>query len=197
MTPSDHRAEVLEEFALAAEADPRALERYIRNYPDLATDLVDLAREFLRVRASAPEPLSRAEEQLVDDYWQRYSSGAPVPVGSQPVIKPGPVLNGRPVSDMRAIAQKLGLPRQVIAALRQGRVLFATLPGSFLDMLADAAGASTEALRAELRASTPVGPAGSFKADGKLSATGQVPFEQVLIEAGVDEDQRRELLGTR
>lgn len=196
MTSAPDRAEVLEEFALEAEANPQALKRYIERYPDLAIDLTDLARELMRPSASAPKPLSRAEADLVEDYWRRYSIGVSVAAPLQPEIATSPVLKGRSVSDIRDIAKKLGLPRQVLTALRQGRVLFATLPTQFLDMLAGAAGATAEAVRAELSVSAPLKPAGSFKADKKLSQPEQVPFEQILIEANVGEDLRRQLLGT-
>lgn len=196
MTSATDRAEVLEEFALEAEANPHALERYIERYPALAIDLVHLARELMRPVAIVPKVLSRAEEDLVDAYWRHYSSGVSVAAPLQPEIMTSPVLKGRSVSEMRDIAKKLDLPRQVITALRQGRVLFATLPTQFLDKLAGAAGATAEAVRAELSVAAPLKPAGSFKADRKLSQPEQVPFEQILIEANVGEDLRRQLLGT-
>jgi hypothetical protein len=196
MTSEPDRTDVLEEFALEAEHDPQALERYIERYPDLAIDLVDVARELIRTVPANPKPLSRSEAVLVDAYWHRYSTGAPAPYTAPVQAAASPVLQGRPIQDMRDIAKKLGLPRQVITALRQGRAIFATLPERFLDMLATAAGATVDAVRAELSVSRPLVSAGSFKSDKKLSPPQQVSFEQILIDAGVDEATRRRLLGT-
>lgn len=196
MTSEPDRADVLEEFAIEVEQDPQALERYIERYPDLAIDLVDIAREVMRPVPANPKPLSRSESALVDAYWHRYSSGAPAAAAAPVEAAAGPVLQGRPIQDMRDIANKLGLPRQVITALRQGRVIFATLPERFLDLLATAAGATIDTVRAELSVSRPLASAGSFKADKKLSQPKQVSFEQILIDANVDEATRQRLLGT-
>lgn len=195
MTSEPDRAVVLEEFALEAEHDPQALERYIERYPALAIDLVGMARELMRPVPTNPKPLSRSEEALVDAYWERYSTGAPAAVAPVEAAA-SPVLQGRPIQDMRDIANKLGLPRQVLTALRQGRVIFETLPERFLDMLATAAGATIDAARAELNVARPLAPAGSFKADKKLSPPKQVSFEQILIDANVDEATRQRMLGT-
>jgi len=197
MTSEPDRAEVLEEFALEAEHDPQALERYLDRYPGLAIDLVDIARELMRPVPANPKPLSRAENELVDTLWQHYSTGLaaePSTEASDATVKP--VLRGRPVQDLREISRKLGLPRQVITALREGRVVFATFPGHFLNLLASAAGSTIAAARAELNVSAPFATAGSFKADKKLSEAKQVSFEQILIEAGVDQDTRNRLAGT-
>lgn len=196
MTSEPDRADVLEEFALEAEYDPQALERYIERYPALAIDLVDMARELMRPVATDPKPLSRSEEALVDAYWERYSTGASAATAAPVEAAASPVLQGRPIQDMRDIAKKLGLPRQVLTALRQGRVIFATLPERFLDLLATAAGATTDAVRAELKVARPFASAGSFKADKKLSPPQQVSFEQILIDANVDEATRQRTLGT-
>lgn len=195
MTSEPDRAVALEEFALEAEHDPQALERYIERYPALAIDLVGIARELMRHVPTNPKPLSRSEEALVDAYWERYSAGAPA--AAAPVEAAArPVLQGRPVQDIRDIANKLGLPRQVLTALRQGRVIFETLPERFLDLLATAAGATIDAARAELSVARPLASAGSFKADKKLSPPKQVSFEQILIDANVDEATRHRMLGT-
>lgn len=196
MTSEPDRAEVLEEFALEAEQDTQALERYIERYPEFAIDLVDIARELMRPAPANPKPLSLSETALIDAYWQRYSTGAPTPSVAPVEAAASPVLQGRPIQDMRDIAKKLGLPRQVVTALRQGRVIFATLPERFLGMLATAAGATVEAARAELNISRPLSSAGSFKADKKLSQPEQVSFERILIDANVDEATRRRFLGT-
>ena len=196
MMSEPDRASVLEEFALEAEHDPRALERYIEHYPDLAIDLVDMARELMRPVPLNPKPLSLSETALVEAYWHHYSTGAATPAAAPLEAVTNPVLQGRPIQDMRDIAKKLGLPRQVITALRQGRVIFETLPERFLDMLAIAAGATIDTVRAELSVSRPLASAGSFKADKKLSQPQQVSFEQILIDAKVDEATRHQLLGT-
>jgi ATP-dependent Clp protease ATP-binding subunit ClpA len=195
MTSEPDRADVLEEFALEAEQDPQALERYIERYPDLAIDLVDAARELMRAIQTNPKPLSRSEEALIDALWERYSTGVPATAAAPVDAGASPVLRGRPIQDMREIAKKLGLPRQVVTALRQGRVIFATLPDRFLGMLAIAAGATVEAARAELDISRPLASAGSFKADKKISQPQQVSFEQILIDAKVDKATRQRLLG--
>jgi hypothetical protein len=196
MTSEPDRDDLLEEFALEAEHDPQALERYIERYPEFAIDLVDVARELMRPVPANPKPLSRSEEALVDACWHRYSTGTPAPAVAPVEAAASPVLQGRPIRDMRDIAKKLGLPRQVITALRQGRVIFATLPERFLDRLATAAGATVDAARAELNLPKPLASAGSFKADKKLSQPQQVSFEQILIDANVDKATRQRLLGT-
>lgn len=190
MTEPLTKADVLEEFALEAETDPGALQRYVALYPDFALDLIDLARELLRPLPDDPAPLTPCEEALIDQAWQIYQ-GAASTVASQA----GPVLQGRAVQDMREIATRLGVPRQVLSALREGRILFASITDHFLGLLAAAADSTVDIARRELNFQAPLRTADQFKADAKIVTPQQISLEQALIDAGVPPDQRRHLLG--
>jgi hypothetical protein len=196
MTADFGKHEILEEFALDAQDDSKALERYLQEYPDLATDLVDLARELMRPLPSNPAPLSASEEALVDVYWEHYVTGTRLAAEREASLPATAVLRGRPVQDLRTISKNVGVPRQVISALREGRVIFASIPEHFLELLATAAAATTEALKIELRKSVPARAARSFKADSKIEAARQISLEQTLIDAGVSESDLKRLLGT-
>jgi len=180
------RDEVLDDFALEVEKDSDALERYIARHPELALDLVDVARDVMRRPAPTPAPLSRREESLIDAGCRRVLQAA-APVTS-------PALRGRSVGDLRSIAAALGLPRQVLSALAGGRAIFTTIPECFLVRLAEAAGATLERVRAELDVPAPLALASSFKADRPLTAAEQVPFERLLIDAGLSPEDRARLL---
>lgn len=177
---------VLDAFAAEGDADRMTLERYLRLYPEYVGEIVDLASEMRRELEESSAPLTTAELALIDLAWARYVAGP-----QQIPAKPAPALTAE---EWRTVAQLLGVPRQVVTALRERRVALSTIPRGFLRRFAEATGSSLEELQSAWT-SVPLVGARSYKADDKPNSGGQVAFEQVLIEAGVSDDKRAQLLG--
>lgn len=67
------KQDVLDDFAVDWKGKA-TLERYLRDYPQFAEELIDLAFELDRPETPASEkPLSAEDQAVIDEAWQRYS----------------------------------------------------------------------------------------------------------------------------
>lgn len=177
--------DILDAFAIEPIADRQTLERYIKDYPEQVAALVDLAHQRDLIAHSENSELTVDDDALIDVAWQKHA--AIVHVAS---VDPLTTLT---VEKQREVASSLLVPRQVITAFRDGKILLSSVPQKFLGSFAEALSTTFDELIASL--SVPrLAAAKSYKADGKPQETGQVTFEQVLIEAGVDTEARARLL---
>jgi hypothetical protein len=176
---------VLDGFAVEREHDAPTLERYLELYPEYAGDLVDLSRELSREACDDTSPLSDTDQALINAAWARYA--APQHAAT---ADPFAALT---VNDLRAVAQRLDVPRQVVTALRERRISLVSIPRQLLGRLAEAVNCSVTQL--ELFWGGPqLATLRTYKADGKPNVGEQVTLEQVLIDAGVPAEQRARLL---
>ncbi len=188
MSPSGGRPSreaVLDAFAVESEPDRSTLERYLRLYPEYAAELVDLSRELRREIPESDAALSAADQALIDAAWSQHANALPA-AGSDPFA-------ALTADDWRTVARQLDVPRQVITALRERRVSLQSIPQRILKKLAEAMRCSLTQLQMSW-GTAPLTAARSYKADGKPSAGEQITFEKVLIDAGVSDERRSELL---
>ncbi|ARQ13495.1 hypothetical protein NXC12_PD00406 (plasmid) [Rhizobium etli] len=188
MSPAGERPSreaVLDAFAVESEPDRSTLERYLRLYPEYAAELVDLSRELRREIPEDDAPLSAADQALIEAAWSQHAKALPA-AGPDPFA-------ALTADDWRAVARQLDVPRQVITALRERRVSLLSIPQRFLKKLAEAMRCSLTHLQMSWE-TAPLSSARSYKADGKPRAGDQVTFEKVLIDAGVSDERRAELL---
>lgn len=188
MSPAGERPSreaVLDAFAVESEPDRSTLERYLRLYPEYATELVDLSRELSREISKDEAPLSVADQALIDAAWSQHAKALPAEASD-----PFAALTA---DDWRTVAHQLDVPRQVITALRERRVSLLSVPRRFLQNLAVAMRCSVTQLELSWGAA-PLVAGRSYKADGKPTAGEQVTLEKVLIDAGVPVEKRARLL---
>lgn len=179
------REAVLDAFAVESEPGRSTLERYLRQYPEYAGELIDLSRELSREAYEDAAPLSATDQALIDAAWSQHAKAIPT-AAADPFAAPT-------VDDWRTVAQRLDVPRQVVTALRERRVSLASIPRRFLSMLAEAMRSSVTQLEASWEP-VPLLVARSYKADSKPVVGEQVTLEQVLIDAGVPAEKRTRLL---
>lgn len=180
---------VLDAFTLDIERDETALAQYLRRYPQHADALIDLSRELARAIDDDDSPLSSDELALVEASWTKLRGGVSNPAAD-------PFLD-RSTAQLRDVARTLNVPRQVVTAFRERRVILKTVPRRFIERLAAALGAGIEALLTAL-AIPPVATIGrSYKADEQPVSIEVVTFEQVLIDADVDPGRVADLVAGR
>lgn len=179
------REDVLDAFAVEPDPNRQTLERYLRAYPDFAAELIDLSRELARDVCEDEPPLSAGDQAAIDQAWQRHAEAAP-----KRVSDPFGALS---TAELRDVAKRLDVPRQVITAFRERRVILTSVPRRFLARLAEAVGSSMDHLLAAPSLQPAQILARSYKADGKPGVAGPVSFERLLIDAGVA-DERRTIL---
>jgi hypothetical protein len=185
------REEVLDAFAVESDAGRTTLERYLLAYPEYAGDLIDLSRELSRKTVDEMAPLSAADEVLIDGAWAQHA--AALPAGSAMAQLTADPFASLTVDEWRSVAAQLDVPRQVVTALRERKVLLISVPRPFFRRFADAVRTTVAQLQASWSVAAPAG-ARSYKAEGKPEPGEQVTLEQVLIEAGVPPEKRARLL---
>lgn len=178
-TPKLSCDQVLELFAMEPDSGGQTLQRYLREYPEYATQLVDLSQEIFRFSIQDESPLSVEDQMRIDTAWSRIQS-APSKVATDPFAELS-------VPKLREIAQTLNVPRQVITAFRERTVIVASVPKRFLARLADLVGSRVQDLLDTL-ALPPQQLARSYKADGKPNEAVRVTFEQLLSDAGLSDE---------
>lgn len=108
--PKLSRDQVLESFAMEPNTGVQTLQRYLREYPEYATQLVDLSQEVFRFGIEDETPLSVEDQIRIDTACSRIQS-AP----SKASVDSFAALS---VPKLRDVAQTLNVPRQVITAFQ-------------------------------------------------------------------------------
>jgi hypothetical protein len=165
-TQKPTREEILDAFSMEAEHGRLTLERYLGAYPEFAADLVDLSRELARSELNDDGPLSPRDEALIEAAWRGHEA---------------------------ALGRTGRLTAAPVETFREGKVIVSTVPRPFLAKLAATLDATVDQLLQELDGAALSG-ARSYKADQKPQANEAASFEQILIDAGVDETRRAELM---
>jgi hypothetical protein len=189
MNPNAHRPsreEVLDAFAVESSHGREILEHYLREYPHFATDLVDLSRELSRVSGEAEGPMSQQEQAMIEAAWHQHAR-----LETKSAKDPFSALS---VTRLREIALQLDVPRQVVTAFRERRVVAASVPRQFLTRMATVLNCTVDLLVNTLSTPPGSGLARSYKADVKPLVQTAVTFERLLIDAGVSEEKRTILL---
>ena len=178
--------EVLDSFAMEMDPDGDVLGRYLTDYPQFAEELVDLSHEIFRVGLVQDRALTDEDNSRISSAWSviQASIGRP----------PADPLTSLSASAMGGLSEALHVPRQVILAFREKRIVASSVPRRFLERMATLLDASVQSLIESL-----AGPqqmlARSHKADDKPAATGEKQaFEEVLREARVPEEEIASLL---
>ena len=185
--PEPSAEDVLSAFAVEEDYGRETLERYLRLYPAMARQLIDLARELEREIVPDDSPLSAEELTAVDAAWAHHVSQKAAGVA---VEDP---LGALDLEQLRNVAKQLDLPRQVLTAFRERRVPLASVPARFLERLAQMIHTSVERLRSAWEL-PPAPLARSFKSEFKPEVGQSVSFEQVLLDAGLPKDRVERLI---
>lgn len=180
------REDVLDALAVEPRHDRVTIDRYLQDYPEYAAELIDQVRELSRSVESGADPLTASESQFIDDAWRRFA-----PLETKSATDPLAALS---VDQSRYLAKTLDVPRQVVTAFKERRVDVETIPRPFLAKFADAVRLSVAALTQSLSLPPNSGLARSYKADAKPQTTDRASFEQLLIDAGVSDARRKELM---
>ena len=180
--------DVLDLFQMEEVHDGAVLARYVEAHPQFALQLIDLSRLLATPEAEDQEPLSGLENSRIDAAWIVHKAAGPeIPKSANP-------LDALVGERGKALAARLGVPRQVVTCLRERKIDPAKTPRPILRTLGHALAIPEAHVIAAMRQPPASASGRSFKSDGKPGAAGQVSFEQVLIDADVSEADRARLL---
>ena len=184
--PSDREA-ILYAFAVEASHDRNTLERYLREHPELAEELIDLTSELRLAEALGPSPAGVVDTGA-EAAWQEFlACGSQEPCNAQ-APNPFARFKGQAFADL---ADAVNVPRSFLTPFRDGLVAAASIPIAFVRRLADAMGTTTDALRAYFLAPQPGPVARAFKSEGTPSHQGQTTFRELIDSTEMSDGQRR------
>lgn len=170
-------------FAMDFEPGTDVLKQYLADYPQFATDLVDLARELSR-QVDEELPLSAQELAAVSAKMSRLRESA---------VTVEILQSASPKTFIEA-AKTLGLPMQVGVAIRERRIDVATLPSRFLKRLANALQVPISVVQSFLLLPAQASALRANKSTNKPASAEKAPLERLLREAGMDEKSISRLL---
>lgn len=179
--------DVLDRFMLEDDQGSTTLERYVRGYPQFAAQLIDLSRMAATAENDPDVPLTGAAQSRIDAAWISYSAA----LAQRPSVDPFQALTGE---RGKSLARTLDVPRQVVTCFREHRVLPATVPKPVLRVLAEELDLPLPHVIAAMGGTVQASRGRQFKADGEPGGVEQMSFEQVLIGAGVTEENCARLL---
>ena len=180
---------VLDLFQMEEVHDGDVLARYIATHPQFAPQLIDFSRLIATPDTEDEGGLTATEQSRVDAAWITHQAARPeAATGADPLAR----LSG----DVgKALALKLGVPRQVITCIREHKVLASSVPASVARELSVALGVpQAHVIAAMSRPPAGMATTRSYKSDDPPGPVAQAKFEQVLKDAGVSEADRVRLL---
>lgn len=180
--------DVLDEFMMEDDQGSEVLARYVREYPQFATQLIDFSILAASDDSDDQSELSAIDRSRIDAAWIAFSA---IDANDAPASDPLAKLTGE---RGKSVAHALGVPRQVVSCFREHKVIAQSVPDDILQLFADELEVPMAHVISAM--SRPIGNLGGrqFKASGKPSIGEQVSFEQILIDAGVSEADRSRLL---
>lgn len=189
----DKVEEIFLAFAVEHEQDNATLERYLRQYPHLADQLIDLSLD-LRLQRAAAEATAPTDEQWVDASLAAFRAISPVQTSAE-VTDPFANVSSQ---ELVALRRELGVPSGVIQGFSSRLVDIASVPAWILDTLASGLRSTVGELRNFMAAPPRLVPGVSYKADNAPSAEQEkITFEDLLRQCKVPDERRQQLLASR
>lgn len=182
--------EVMLAFSVEPDHGPVTLQRYIENYPHLASELLDLALD-LRLSSEeepvTPQELDSAEIQSAWDQFNRMiSAGRPELTTEQ--------IKRVEASLVSTQMREIGLPVSVLSAIKSGLVEFESFPRRWITKIASTGGYAAEMLHSYLTRPPSLSLARSFKSEVKPQVGGKVTFRSLIENSTLTEAEKDEIL---
>jgi hypothetical protein len=185
------RETVLYAFATEPTHDRATLERYLKQYPDLSEELVDLSAELRLNETLEKSPADVLPDTGAQAAWEEFISCRPTNAAGAKIIDLFAQYRGPAFA---ALAQSLNVPRSILTALRDGLVMPSSIPTGFIRRFSEATTISIDTVRSSLsqQSHVPVGLA--FKSDAKPTHQGQTTFRELVLRTTMTDEQRSLLL---
>jgi hypothetical protein len=191
VTEPDDKEAILYAFAVEDSHDRETLERYLREYPELSEELIDLSSEIrLSKVLGAPTAEVKADPGF-EPAWQQFLASGPEKTRQATASNPFATFKGEAFVQL---AKLLDVPRNFLTPLRDGLVAATSIPIGFTQRLAQAMGVSVAILQSHFAGGRPNLEGLSFKSDDKPARQGQMTFRELVDKTGMSDSQRQSLL---
>ena len=177
--------DVLWAFTVEPNHDKQTFENYLREYPGYAAELADLMHQLTRTDLKE-QVLTDKDRHRIEDAWKQYSS-------SSGMAHENVFLNLSVIAQ-RELAKFCEVPRQIIGAFREQKVVVSSIPQRFLRRLAEGLHTTVDQVKLSLTTPLQTTCVRSYKSDEKPVETEPATFEKLLIDAQVPAAKRAELM---
>ncbi len=180
---------VLMAFSMEPSHGRETLERYIREYPQHATALIDCSIDLHPELPAEDVPATMVPDSAVDRAWQRFEQA----VQQQPaaeVANPFVKLN---TSGFKTLARSLDVSNLFLMRVRDRAISAATIPARFVEKLASELGATAQTLRAYLQGPPGMVSGHAFRSRVKPSVGEQITFDQAIATSQLTPEQQATL----
>jgi hypothetical protein len=191
MSNSHDREAILDAFALEPAHDRDTLERYLRQYPELAEDLIDLSSELRLANAPTTPPVGPVPDPGLVAAWEELLACKPQAAACGESVNPFASFKG---TAFAKLAKALNVPREFLTPFRDGLVMASSIPQAFTRRFAEATKVHVESARSYFARAEPETPALAFKSDVKPSHRGQMTFRELVQATEMTDEQRQILL---
>jgi hypothetical protein len=179
---------VLMAFSMEASHGRETLERYIREYPQHATALIDCSIDLLHGLPAGDASVSEVPDSAVDMAWQRFERAVQQPDGE--VANPFAKLN---TSSFKSLARSLDVSNLFLMRVRDRAIRAATIPARFVEKLASELGTTVQAVGAYLQGPPGMVSGQAFRSSVKPSVGEQITFDQAVETSQLTPEQQATL----
>jgi hypothetical protein len=187
----DEKEGILYAFAVEPNHDQATLERYLRQYPEMAEEIVDLLSELRLEEVYRPEHSEKVLDEGAGAAWREFLACQPQQACITETSDPFARYHGIPFADL---ADALNVPRSFLTPFRDGLVVAASVPAAFTRRLAATMDVAVEAIHSHLLTPRPGPIARAFKSEETPSHQGQATFRELIDNTPMSDEQRRLLL---
>ena len=178
MSTKTDKDDILDDFATEPSLGPETLQNYVQRFPSLAVELTDLYHELRLVDLSVAVDRMPLETKLADESSQQSTTV---------------VMNALSGTNLRGLAQSLGLPRDFVAGFRDRKIRLGSIPGAVVGNLARTARVSIHQLIDHLQNTAGPAPQMAYKADAKPQGSAAVEFDDFVAGLDLDESEMEAL----
>lgn len=179
---------VLMAFSMEPRHGRETLERYISEYPQHATALIDCSIDLLHEPPADDALATVVPDSVVDKAWQRFERAVQQP-GAE-IANPFARLN---TSSFKSLARRLDVSNLFLMRVRDRAISAATIPARFVEKLASELGATGQAVRAYLQGPPGMVSGHAFRSNMKPSVGEQITFDQAVATSQLTPEQQATL----
>jgi hypothetical protein len=179
---------VLLAFSMEPSHGQETLERYIREYPQHATALIDCSIDLRPELPAEDVPATMVPDSAVDKAWQRFEQAV-----QQSAAEPANPFAKLNTSGFKAIARSLDVSNLFLMRVRDRAINAATIPARFVEKLASELGATAQAVIAYLQGPPGMVSGHAFRSSVKPSVGEQITFDVAVVTSQLTPEQQATL----
>ncbi|WP_017917267.1 hypothetical protein [Xanthomonas sp. SHU 308] len=179
---------VLMAFSMESSHGRETLERYIREYPQHTTALIDCSIDLIHEPSADDVQAPEMPDSAVDKAWQRFERAL-----QQPDAEAANPFAKLSTSSFKSLARSLDVSNLFLMRVRDRAILASTIPVRFTEKLASELGATVQAVGAYLQGPPRIVSGQAFRSNTKPSVGEQITFDQAVQTSQLTQEQQATL----